>query len=274
MSIHNFIPQVWSKNVATQLRKAAVLANLMNDDYQGDVIFGEAVHLVTPQTPAVKGYTPRTTDVAYETLTSTTQALVIDHDVYWAFSVDDLEQAQADVDLMATYSEEAAAGVAAQIDDDIAILHADVGKVIPVNVSVSPAGVRMALIAAARYLDENDAPQEGRFAVLGAGLDAAVREEYGDYADDAELKPGQFGRAEGFDLYTSTSIVKVGNKEKNLFGTSDGWTLAMQIIKIEAMPLEDGFETGVRGRIVWGRKIVRAGALGVLDATIAPDTTP
>jgi len=270
MSIHNFIPQIWSKQLLIDLRKNLVIAGLANQDYTGEIAdAGDTVKIQTPGAVTINPYTPRTTDINYQVPTSTTQSLVIDQDNYFAFSVDDLEEVQANVDLMSTFSAEASYAMADKIDNDIASLYTAAGSTLTLDITTNVDEVRKTLIAAGVKLDEANVPTEGRFLVLSPTVMGAVRDKYGermtDLGDEIVQKKGYVGSLEGFNLYMSNNVAKVTVQHKCLFGTSAAITVAYQLVKIEALRLEKRFEDALRGRSVWGRKVVRPAALGVID---------
>jgi hypothetical protein len=74
----------------------------------------------------------------------------------------------------------------------------------------------------------------------------------------------------GFDVYMSNNIV-TATDDQCLYGTNAAITLAMQKMpSVEALRLEASFGTGVRALSVYGRRVVRPDALGVLVLDYTP----
>ena len=85
-------------------------------------------------------------------------------------------------------------------------------------------------------------------------------------AGDNVVRTGEVGSIAGFRVFTSNNLV-LATTRRYLFGTNAAITFAEQLVDTEAMRLEAAFDDGVRGQLVFGRKVVRPAALGVLNAT-------
>lgn len=270
MSISNFIPEIWEAQLLLTLRKNLTLTQLTNSNYQGAIGgVGDVLHIQTPAALTVNPYTPRSTTISYEVPTSTTKTLTIDQDFYWAFSVDDLEQVQSNVNLFTAYRNEGAYAMADALDQHVAAKWSDAAHSVSLDISVNADGVRAALIDAGVKLDEANVPSGGRWLAVNPTLAGAMREAYGDRMTalgDTIVTRGYLGFVEGFNVFMSNNIA-LSTTRKNLFGTNAAITMAFDLNMIEAIRLEDAFEDGVRSRLVWGSLTVRPEALGVIDTT-------
>lgn len=64
----NFIPEVWSGRIFVALKKALVLGNVVNRDYEGEISqFGDTVKINSVGPVAVRDYT-KDTDITFDTL--------------------------------------------------------------------------------------------------------------------------------------------------------------------------------------------------------------
>ncbi len=127
-----------------------------------------------------------------------------------------------------------------------------------------------ALVDAYTLLDENDVPQQGRFAIVPPFYHGLLRKDdrfvsFGTDGNRGTLLNAQIGTAAGFSVLTSNNVPEVAGTYDILFGHSIAWTMAMQVDKVEAYRLERRFADGVKGLNVYGSKIVRPEALGVMQ---------
>lgn len=95
-----FIPQLWSARLLAHLDKNLVLGNLVNRDYEGEIRnYGDTVKINQIGDITVKDYT-QGTPIDYEDVSGEATELHIDQQKYWAFKVEDIDAAQANIALM------------------------------------------------------------------------------------------------------------------------------------------------------------------------------
>lgn len=270
MSVQNFIPTIWSARLLENLRKTYVFANLVNRDWEGEIRqAGDTVKITTPSAISVSTYAG---SVSWETIQSVQQSLLIDQQKYWAFKVGDVDKAQANVNLIDTYMREAANTLADTVDQNIAALYASAGHTVALDISANYTGVRAALVSAGQKLAESNVPSAGRWLVVSPTVMSGIRlaSDYTPASDmgDEFKRTGAIGFLEGFSIYESNNVA-VATQHKCMFGTNAAITYAEQLISTEAIRLENSFDDGMRGLLVFGRKVVRPTALGVLNTTVA-----
>src|SRR5687768_6686842 len=111
MAITRFRPEIWSALLLSSLKKAHVYVALCNRNWEGDIkAAGDTVRITSISRPTVNNY-QRNTDIVYEELTDAQRTLVVDQEKYWAFTVDDIDQAQARASVMPEAMAESAYGV-------------------------------------------------------------------------------------------------------------------------------------------------------------------
>lgn len=270
MAIDNFIPEIWDARILFNLRKNFVFDSLVNRNYEGQIArAGDTVHINTPNPITVNDYSGT---VTYETPTSAQQTLLIDQQKYWAFDVDDVDAAQANVDLIDAYAIEAGVALADVVDQSISALYtAGSAGNVALDVSVSDAGVRAALLQAAQNLDDNNVPSVGRWLVVSPRVhrslkgapDYSVASELGD---DVKMS-GALGMIEGFNIFMSRNVT-VATQHKCMYGTNAAITFAEQLTKTEPIRREGSFADALRGLLVYGHRVVRPTNLGLLDVTV------
>ena len=77
------------------------------------------------------------------------------------------------------------------------------------------------------------------------------------------------GRVAGFDVYESNNVTKSSSTYLITAQVADATTYAEQIVKTEALRLENSFKDGVKGLHVYGAKVVRPEEIATLFATIS-----
>lgn len=278
MSVQNFIPQLWSTRINTVLLKTLVYGNVANTDWEGEIRqSGDAVRINSVGPVSIGDYVRNSTIITPEQVENDQLLLTIDQSKYFAFQVDDLDRAQANVDFISGAMERAAWGLRNEADKYIAALWSQASS-ITTPTQVNSANVLAALLTLGQKLTELNVPMDGRWAVIPAWMHtklvlAKVIAE-SKSQDDAFIE-GFVGRAAGFDLYVSNNVPIVNasgtDQYKVMGGTSKSITFASQVSKVEAYRPQQSFSDAVKGLYLFGAKMVYPDACAVLDASYAPE---
>jgi len=115
----NFSPVIYSKQVQLAFRKAAVCEAITNNDYFGEIAaMGDSVKIIKEPEITVKAY-ERGTTITPQDLDDEDFNLTIDKANYFAFKVDDIEEAHSHVNFQSLASDRAAYRLADQFDQDV-----------------------------------------------------------------------------------------------------------------------------------------------------------
>ena len=115
----NFSPVIYSKQVQLAFRKAAVCDAITNNDYFGEIAnFGDSVKIIKEPEITVKAY-ERGTTITPQDLDDEDFTLTVDKANYFAFKVDDIEEAHSHVNFESLSSNRAAYRLADQFDQDV-----------------------------------------------------------------------------------------------------------------------------------------------------------
>jgi hypothetical protein len=115
----NFSPVIYSKQVQLAFRKAAVCEAITNNDYFGEIAaMGDSVKIIKEPEITVKAYA-RGTTITPQDLDDEDFNLTIDKANYFAFKVDDIEEAHSHVNFQSLASDRAAYRLADQFDQDV-----------------------------------------------------------------------------------------------------------------------------------------------------------
>lgn len=281
MAITNFIPEIWSAQLLSSLKKSLVFAGpgVANRDYEGAIAeSGDTVKISSISRPTIASYTKNSTTITAETLTDAQRSLLIDQAKYFAFEVDDIDLRQSANGgaLMSEAAVEAAYGLADVADQYVAGLYTgvDSGNAISTTSVTDAAKAVTGLINLKVKLDDAKVPSQGRYVVvppwynaLLLGSDLFVRVDGSGSSEG--LRNGMVGRAFGFDVLVSNNCVNV---------TGDDWivqagypgavSFAEQVAKVEAYRPESAFSDALKGLHLYGAKLTRPTGIATLTASI------
>lgn len=269
MAYDNFKPTLWADSILENLDNALVLGALANKEYEGTISgAGSSVKISEVGNVAVTAYSGT---VNYEELDDASKELLIDKKAYAAVSIDDVDNVQSKPKLLGKLSNRMAYGIANYVDADIASLYADAGITVTGTTQsatdVNSANVISLFTGAARELDEANAPQEGRVAVIPPWLKEkmVLAKIIRDTDNSATMTNGMIGRYLGFDVYVSNNVSHSGTTwyAPMFFIRDMSIGFASQLNKVEALRAESSFEDKMRALTVYGRKVLYPATLAV-----------
>ena len=115
----NFSPIIYSKQAQIALRKTAVVNAITNNSYFGEIANqGDTVKIMKEPEISVSAYT-RGTTIAAQDLQDDDFSLVVDKANYFAFKMDDIEEAHSHIDFMNLATNRAAYRLADQHDQEV-----------------------------------------------------------------------------------------------------------------------------------------------------------
>jgi len=115
----NFSPVIYSKQVQLTFRKSSIVEDITNNDYFGEIAQqGDSVKIIKEPEISVSSYL-RGTAIAAQDLDDDDFSLVIDKANYFAFKVDDIEEAHSHVNFMQMATDRAAYRLRDQYDQEV-----------------------------------------------------------------------------------------------------------------------------------------------------------
>jgi len=306
-SAGKFIPEIWSGKLQVKFYKSTVLGEITNNDWEGEIKGqGDKVYIRGIPTITVRDY-QKGQSLTNEAPTSTPLELNIDKGKYFAVVLDDVDAVQADVKMMDVFTNDAAQQMKIAIDSDVlngvfADAHAsnkgataglisgnlnlgaaNAPLVITKDGASSTTAVLDAILRAGQALDEQNVPEEGRWMVIPAWMNALIKnsdlkQAYLTGDDTSPLRNGKIGMIDRFTVYVSnnlTSVLDLGSgnavggtgaaADRNswhvLAGTRDAISFASQMTNVETIRSELTFGNIVRGLNVYGYKVTKPEAL-------------
>ena len=115
----NFSPIIYSKQVQLAFRKGSVVEAITNSDYFGEIAnFGDTVKVIKEPEITVKSYA-RGTTISPQDIDDEEFSLVIDKANYFAFKVDDIEEAHSHINFQSLASDRAKYRLKDQYDQEV-----------------------------------------------------------------------------------------------------------------------------------------------------------
>jgi len=284
MALQNFIPEIWSGRLLARLNDNLVYRNVCNTEYEGDIrSYGDVVKISELGTITINSYSATSTGaLTVQQLSDAQKELRVNQSKYFAFWLDDQDNAQTNPKLLGAALDQAAWSWANNIDEHIAGFYGQAGVAVGGNsttgVDVTSTNVLKYLSLAQQKLDETNTPQ-GRWIVVPpwfqqkmtlAGITL-------DTANSALLGAGYIGRTfYGFDVYVSNNVYQASGTDRAaiMCGYRGSIALAVQVITTRQESSGTiGFKTLVKGLVVYGAKVVRPNNLGILWADYTAEAT-
>ncbi len=267
----NFLPDVWSMKLQVKFYAATVLHSICNTDWEGEISDkGSAVFIRVVPTVVIDDYVINQ-DLVYQDLSDEKLELDIDKAKYFAFKVDDIDRAQADIKIISATTKDAGEQMKIKVDTDVlANTHSSATSEVT-SLQLTKVNVLEWIVDHGTLMTELDVPEEGRWGVIAPWVAALIKK--GDLKDaslsgDATsiMRNGIIGSVDGVLLHKSNLLQYAYDKSSslpthNMFGTKHAITFASQFVKMETLRLQNTFGNAVRGLKVYGYKVVKPDAL-------------
>ena len=285
MALSHFVPEIWSGAILSRLNKALVYRNVCTTEYEGDIKgAGDVVKINEIGPVTVNTYSATSTGaLTVQQLADAQKLLKIDQMKYFAFWLDDVDNAQTKPKVMREAQNEAGFSLANDIDDYISGLYGDAGLAIggtsATGVDVQSTNVLKYLSLAQQKLDETNTPQAGRWIVVPPWFaqKMTLSKIALDTSNSGTLGTGYLGKTHyGFDVWVSNQVYHASGTDRAaiMCGYRGSIALAVQVLSTRQQDSGTiGFKTLVKGLVVYGAKVIRPNNLGVLWADYSAEAT-
>ena len=256
MAVTNFIQQIWSKNIQDDLELKCKLVDNCLREYEGDVKYAQSVKILGVGEPTIGDYTGA--DISIEEMSDKGQILTIDQAKYFAFYVDDVNQAQSVPGLREKYQEKAVHGLAVARDTYVATLIQ--GATNKTTVTMTEEGFKKGIDDAIVELRERNFDEEGVIEITPAAYNLFKNYLITTSTNNPELiKKGVVGMYDGFEVIMSNNL-----KTPGCVRGKKAIAFAGQINEVEALRAEKKFKDIVRGLDTFGAKVIDQNRIQVL----------
>ena len=255
MAVTNFIQQIWSKKIQDDLELKCKLVDNCLRDYEGDCKYAQSVKILGVGEPTIGAY-DGTKDITIEDMADKGQILTIDQANYFAFYVDDIDQAQSVPGLKERYQEKAVHGLAVARDTYVAGL-IKTGTNVTTATALTQDAVKAAIDSGIVALRERNFDEDGVIEITPAVYNVFKNCLITLSTDNPEyIKKGKVGVYDTFDVIMSNNMAKDTTHAYCDIRGKKAIAFAGQINEVEALRAEKRFKDIVRGLDTFGSKII------------------
>lgn len=258
MSNYNSIEKVIAAEILRTNEDNLLANTICYTSFSGDIKnSGDSVTFIGLNEPSVYDYEGT---VSYEDINDAATTLYIDQDKAFSFKVKDIEELRSTVGLKDSQMKRASYNLKNAVDSYVFGLYGDAGVTMD-EVTATPQNVLQAIAELKQVLEEKNVP-DGRIWIvvppfiktklLLAGIKFSV--------NDGVNGTGAVGFTDelGCDIYVSNQLAKKNGKTMMMGGSYSSIAYAEQVLETQIIDrLENSFDTAVRGRLVFGAKVIR-----------------
>ena len=236
-----FIPTLWSKKLNAKFYVDNQLAEITNTNWQGEISNqGDTVRIRTAPTLTIRDYTVGQ-GLTYEVPTPSYQDLAVDKGKYFGFQVNDVLEAQADLDLINMFTEDAAKQLQIEIANEVyfnTFLGTDKGGAgvdygaatgnyggtagiksgalnlgtadVPIDTATA-ANLLNLILKMSAALDEQNVPESGRWLLMSPYdrqvlMQSNLAQAYFTGDQSSIVRTGRIGMIDRFTVYVSNML--------------------------------------------------------------------
>jgi hypothetical protein len=235
---------------------------------------GQKIHFNGLADPTITAYSG---SVSYEALVDASMDLILDTDIYYAFDIDDVDAAMSVVDLKGSQTQRAAYKLKQSADTSIMSLYAQAAAGTVTDATCDTATILSDISLLKRYLAENGVMENDMWLVIPPWIQS-VLELAGVRFSINEGTNGKGGMSWtkylGFDTFVTNQVVETAGTPVSeiLAGSYNAIGYAQAVEKSEAFRAEASFATHVRGRMLYGCKVLKPKELARATLTYAAET--
>ena len=267
MAVTNFIQQIWSKKIQDDLELKVKLVDNCLREYEGDCKYAQSVKILGVGEPTIGDYTGA--DINIEEMSDKGQILTIDQAKYFAFYVDDIDQAQSVPGLAEKYQQKAVHGLAVARDTYVANLIKGATNATTATAHTAEA-VKAAIDEAIVALRERNFDEEGVIEITPAVYNLFKNYLITLSTDNPEyIKKGIVGVYDDFKVVMSNNMAKDSTYAYCCVRGKKAIAFAGQINEVEALRAEKKFKDIVRGLDTFGAKVIDEARIQVIKVPVS-----
>lgn len=267
MAVTNFIQQIWSKKIQDDLELKCKLVDNCLREYEGDCKYAQSVKILGVGEPTIAAY-DGSKDIDIEEMSDRGQILTIDQQNYFAFYVDDVNQAQSVPGLKEKYQEKAVHGLAVARDTYVAnLIKGATNATIATNLTQE--AVKQAIDDAIVALRERNFDEEGVIEITPAVYNVFKNCLITLSTNNPEyIKKGIVGVYDDFKVIMSNNMAKDGSHAYCDIRGKKAIAFAGQINEVEALRAEKRFKDIIRGLDTFGAKVIDEARIQVVKVPL------
>jgi hypothetical protein len=267
MAVTNFIQQIWSKKIQDDLELKCKLVDNCLRDYEGDVKQAQSVKILGVGEPTIAAY-DGTKDITIEEMSDRGQILTIDQANYFAFYVDDVNEAQSVPGLKEEYRRKAVHGLAIKRDTYVANLIKSAENATTAT-ALTEEAVKEAIDKGIVALRERNFDEDGVIEITPAVYNVFKNCLITLSTDNPEyIKKGKVGVYDSFDVIMSNNMAKDSTHAYCDIRGKKAIAFAGQINEVEALRAEKRFKDIIRGLDTFGAKVIDEARIQVVKVPV------
>ena len=268
MAVTNFIQTIWSKKIQDDLELKCKLVDNCLRDYEGDVKHAQSVKILGVGEPTIGAYNSGV-DITIEEMSDRGQVLTIDQANYFAFYVDDVNQAQSVPGLAEKYQQKAVHGLAVKRDAYIASLIKGITGNVTTATALTADAVKTAIDTGIVALRERNFDEEGVIEMTPAVYNVFKNNLITLSTNNPELiRKGVVGKYDDFDVIMSNGLAKDTTHAYCAIRGKKAIAFAGQINEVEALRAEKRFKDIIRGLDTFGAKVIDEARIQVIKVPV------
>lgn len=267
MAVTNFIQTIWSKKIQDDLELKCKLVDNCLRDYEGDCKYAQSVKILGVGEPTIGDY-DSSKDINIEEMSDRGQILTIDQQKYFAFYVDDVNQAQSVPGLKEKYQEKAVHGLAVARDTYVAnLIKGATNSTTATNLTQE--AVKDAIDKGIVALRERNFDEAGVIEITPAVYNVFKNCLITLSTNNPELiKKGVVGKYDDFDVIMSNNMAKDSTHTYCDIRGKKAIAFAGQINEVEALRAEKRFKDIIRGLDTYGAKVIDEARIQVIKVPL------
>ena len=266
MAVTHFIQTIWSKAILDKLELECKLVADCHREYEGDVKHARSVKILGVGEPTVGTYTGA--DITIEAMSDDSQTLTIDQAKYFAFYVDDVDQAQSVPGLPEKYQEKAVHALAVARDTFVANKIKEGTNITTASAKTGEA-IKKAIDDAIVALRERNFNEKGVIEISPRVFNEFKNNLITLSTDNPEyIKRGIVGVYDGFEVKMTNNLIKDTTHVYCCVRGKKAIAFAGQLDKVEACRAEKRFADIVKGLDVYGAKVIDNDRIQVIKVPV------
>ena len=263
MANYNSIEKIISAEILRTNEDNLLANTICNTSSVGDIKNkGDSVVFVGLSDPTVYDYNGT---VTYENIDDAATQLFIDQDKAFSFKIKNIEALRSSIGLEDSQTKRASYLLKNEVDTYVFSLYGDAGTTLD-SVAVTPSNVLQTIASMKQTLEEANVPDGRTWIVVPPFVKtklmlAGIKFQINNGVNGT----GAIGFTDelGCDIYVSNQLAKDSdNKTVMLAGSYSAIAYAEQVLETQVLDkLENSFDKAVRGRLVFGAKVIRPAEL-------------
>lgn len=270
MSVKNFKPIVWSRQIIADREKMLVAVKLCNRDYEGEIKnLGDKVKINGVSRPTITDYDDINGLGDFERLQDQSTMLEITQSKAFHFYVGDIDKRQAAGNIYNAELKEAAAALAEVMDSYVYSLYEEAGIVETVS-ALSSDNVLSTINTVLGKLWKNNVPTTEQV-YLEVTPEFLTKLQMAKLLTDTDnstvLESGVAHKLKTFniDVFMSNNLPKdASNNDICFLRTKKAISFAEQLKEVKAYEPQNFFGEAVKGLQVYGAKVIRPDELAII----------